>query len=76
MAHATSGLDLANRRSLIESLPHFKVAAEIGVGPGEFSEVIRTSGKLDDETNQKLRDALDDFAGVFQPTTRSEDEAA
>ncbi|MCZ6463891.1 MAG: F0F1 ATP synthase subunit alpha [Proteobacteria bacterium] len=39
-------------------------------------EVIRTSGKLDNETNQKLRDALDDFAGVFQPTTRSDDEAA
>ena len=40
MAHAASGLDLANRRSLIESLPHGGVVAEIGVAEGCLSEVI------------------------------------
>lgn len=40
MAHGATQLDLANRRSLIGSLPRFKVAAEIGVGYGAFSEVI------------------------------------
>lgn len=40
MAQSTNQLDLADRRSLIESLPHFKVAAEIGVASGALSEVI------------------------------------
>jgi len=42
-------------------------------------DAIASTGKLEEETETKLRAALDDFAGVFQPTVQSsssEDEAA
>ena len=42
-------------------------------------DAIRESGKFDDETEQKLAAALDEFANVFQPTTAassSDTEAA
>jgi F-type H+-transporting ATPase subunit alpha len=34
-------------------------------------ETIRTSGKLEPDTRQKLAAALDEFAKIFQPTARS-----
>lgn len=40
MAQLARQLDLADRNSLIASLPHGGVAAEIGVAEGLFSEVI------------------------------------
>ena len=42
-------------------------------------QAIAATGKLEEETEKKLMAALDDFAGVFQPTAKSassEDEAA
>ena len=33
-------------------------------------ETIRTSGKLEADTKQKLIAALDEFAKIFQPTAR------
>jgi F-type H+-transporting ATPase subunit alpha len=39
-------------------------------------EAIRTTGKLEDETKRKLMAALDEFAGVFVPTKRSDSQAA
>jgi F-type H+-transporting ATPase subunit alpha len=44
----------------------------------DIFEAIRESGKFEDETEQKLSAALDEFAKVFQPTTTasSSDEAA
>jgi F-type H+-transporting ATPase subunit alpha len=38
----------------------------------DILSTIRDTGKLDDETEQKLVNALDDFAGVFQPSTSTE----
>jgi F-type H+-transporting ATPase subunit alpha len=38
---------------------------------GEVLEAIRSSGKLEEETERKLAAALDAFAGVFQPRARS-----
>ena len=44
---------------------------------GDVLKALRQSGKLDDEIEQKLAAALDEFAGVFQPSTGShETEAA
>jgi F-type H+-transporting ATPase subunit alpha len=43
---------------------------------GEILTTIRETGKLDDETEQKLIQALDDFGGVFQPSAGSSVEAA
>jgi F-type H+-transporting ATPase subunit alpha len=37
---------------------------------GDVLKAIRDSGKLEEETMQKLVRALDEFAGIFQPTTR------
>ena len=45
----------------------------------DIFETITSTGKLDEETEKKLSDALDDFAGVFQATSTgasSEGEAA
>jgi len=43
----------------------------------EILETIRSTGKFDDETEQKLIVALDEFAKIFQPATgRSSEEAA
>ena len=36
---------------------------------GDVLKSIRDSGKLDDDTQAKLQAALDEFAGVFQPST-------
>ena len=36
----------------------------------DILEEIRSSGKFEDATEQKLRAALDEFAKVFQPTTK------
>ena len=35
-------------------------------------ETIASSGKLEDDTDQKLRAALDTFAGMFQPASGGE----
>ena len=44
---------------------------------GDVLKAIRQAGKLDDEIEQKLAAALDEFAGVFQPSSKSgETEAA
>ncbi len=43
---------------------------------GGIFEAIRTSGKLDDETEKKIIDALDEFAKVFQPSADHAGEAA
>jgi F-type H+-transporting ATPase subunit alpha len=43
---------------------------------GRVLEVIRTSGKLEDETKKKLIVALDEFANVFVPTKRAGSQAA
>ena len=46
---------------------------------GSIFESIRDSGKFQDDTEKKLIGALDEFAGVFQPTTAvssSDTEAA
>jgi F-type H+-transporting ATPase subunit alpha len=44
---------------------------------GDLLKAIRQSGKLDDEIAQKLTAALDEFAGVFQPSgAASQTEAA
>ncbi|MGH0036093.1 MAG: F0F1 ATP synthase subunit alpha [Myxococcota bacterium] len=42
----------------------------------EILSTIRETGKLDDETEAKLVQALDDFAGVFQPSAGASTEAA
>jgi len=39
-------------------------------------EAIRTSGKLEEDTKKKLTAALDEFAKVFVPTKRTDDQAA
>ncbi|TMA33099.1 MAG: F0F1 ATP synthase subunit alpha [Deltaproteobacteria bacterium] len=39
-------------------------------------EAIRTSGKLEEDTKKKLTAALDEFAKVFVPTKRADDQAA
>jgi F-type H+-transporting ATPase subunit alpha len=43
---------------------------------GDVLKSIRDSGVLDDETEQKLVAALDEFAGVFAPASRSGSQAA
>jgi F-type H+-transporting ATPase subunit alpha len=43
---------------------------------GEILSAIRDSGKFEDETEQKLIAALDEFANVFQPTQAKGTEAA
>jgi F-type H+-transporting ATPase subunit alpha len=43
---------------------------------GDILEAIRTSGKFESETEQKLVAALDEFANIFQPTARKSTEAA
>ncbi|MCG8592452.1 MAG: F0F1 ATP synthase subunit alpha, partial [Proteobacteria bacterium] len=43
---------------------------------GAALDAIRSSGKLDSETEDKLKAALDDFAGAFQPSKSRETEAA
>ncbi len=44
---------------------------------GEILEAIKTSGKLEDDTEAKLIAALDQFADIFQPSKKSDaDEAA
>jgi len=42
----------------------------------DILSAIRTTGKLEEETEQKLIAALDEFAAVFQPTSRAGVEAA
>jgi F-type H+-transporting ATPase subunit alpha len=42
----------------------------------DILEAIRTSGKFESETEQKLVAALDEFANIFQPTARKSTEAA
>jgi F-type H+-transporting ATPase subunit alpha len=36
---------------------------------GDVLKAIRDTGKLEDETSQKLAAALDEFAGIFQPSS-------
>ena len=43
---------------------------------GEILSAIRDSGKFEDETEQKLIAALDEFANIFQPTQAKGTEAA
>ena len=43
---------------------------------GDILTEISSSGKFEDATEQKLIAALDEFAGVFQPTAKKSDEAA
>ena len=43
---------------------------------GEILSAIRDSGKFEDDTEQKLIVALDEFANVFQPTQAKGTEAA
>ena len=43
----------------------------------EILETIRSTGKFEEATEQKLIVALDEFAKIFQPATgRSSEEAA
>ena len=43
---------------------------------GDVLKAIRDSGKLEEDTEQKLIAALDEFTGVFAPTTGSGTQAA
>jgi F-type H+-transporting ATPase subunit alpha len=38
---------------------------------GDILESIRDTGRLEEETEQKLKAALDEFAKVFQPSSRA-----
>ena len=42
---------------------------------GDVLKAIRDSGKLDDDVEQKLTAALDEFADVFQPSSGSNQAA-
>ena len=42
----------------------------------DILEAIRSSGKFEDETAQKLIVALDEFGKIFQPTVAKSTEAA
>jgi F-type H+-transporting ATPase subunit alpha len=43
---------------------------------GDIFEAIKVSGKFEDETEQKLIAALDEFGNIFQPTAAKGTEAA
>ena len=43
---------------------------------GDILKSIRDSGNLEDDDSAKLTAALDQFAGIFQPTTGTGDQAA
>ena len=45
-------------------------------GHADILESIRSSEKLEDETEQKLAAALDEFGEIFQSTTRAGSQAA
>ena len=47
-----------------------------GADHSDILEAIRTSGKLEEDTKKKLTAALDEFAKVFVPTKRADDQAA
>jgi F-type H+-transporting ATPase subunit alpha len=43
---------------------------------GDVLKAIRDSGKLEEDTEQKLAAALDEFTNVFQPSSGSSDTEA
>jgi F-type H+-transporting ATPase subunit alpha len=67
------GRDSWVRRYALKDIPAYEreMLEYVRTNHGDVLKAIRDSGKLEDDSEQKLAAALDEFADVFQPSSRS-----